>query len=138
MARQVLDTSVLVAHWHTRRQRVVRLPGLSDSLAWAADLAKLYQSRSIVSTVYIEFICGAKSAAEVELFEAYLAHFDVVDGWIVTKSDLRAAAQIARRVPRDGKPRQFGDCLIRAIAMRLKYDVRSVDRRFPRPSGGSA
>jgi hypothetical protein len=34
-------------------------------------------------------------------------------------------------VPRNGKPRQLGDCLIRAIAARLKYDVQTVDGSFP-------
>lgn len=132
MARRILDTSVLVAHWSSQRGRSSRPPARDDVVGWAANLIDVYRCDTIVSPVYVEFICGARTSEELALFEAYLSAFDVVDQWKMTETDMAEAARIARRIPRDGQPRQVGDCLIRAIANRMRYDVLTVDRRFPR------
>ena len=92
----------------------------------------MYQSNAIVTPVFLEFIGGVRSAAELQLAETYLNQFHVVDNGKVLEEDWQEAERIARRVPRDGTPRQLGDCLIRAIANRLRYDVSTIDQRFPR------
>ena len=53
-------------------------------------------------------------------------------GGNVTTADWQEAIRIARRVPRNRKPRQLGDCLIRAIANRLRYKVETLDADFPK------
>lgn len=55
------------------------------------------------------------------------------NGLVDLQEDWKKARQIAERVPRNGKPRQLGDCLIRAIAARLKYyDMQTADDSFSR------
>ena len=86
-----------------------------------------------MTPVYIEFVAGARTAVELELSRAYLAGLEIVDAGRILKEDWEKARQLAERVPRDGKPRQLGDCLIRAIALRLKYyDVLTADDSFPK------
>ena len=85
-----------------------------------------------MTPVYIEFIAGARSAVELELSRAYLAGLEVVDAGRILKEDWEKARKLAERIPRNGKLRQLGDCLIRAIAARLKYyDVLTADDSFP-------
>jgi predicted nucleic acid-binding protein len=78
------------------------------------------------------FIAGIQSSSEMELARSYLAEFEIVDEGRILEEDWEHAKRLAARVPRDGKPRQLGDCLIRAIAIRLKCEVRSLDTRFQR------
>jgi predicted nucleic acid-binding protein len=49
----------------------------------------------------------------------------------ILPEDWQEAIRIASRVPRSPAPRQLGDCLIRAIAHRLKYEVFTSDMNFP-------
>ena len=85
-----------------------------------------------MTPVYIEFLGGARSAAELKLYVEYLKSFDVLDKHRIAPEDCQEAIRIAQRVPRSGSPRQLGDCLIRAIANRLNADVFTLDREFPR------
>ncbi|MEX0701908.1 MAG: PIN domain-containing protein [Planctomycetales bacterium] len=123
-----MDTSILLTHWHGPR---ARRRTAEEARAWAEELVRIHRTSFIVSPVYLEFVCGAQSRGELMLAEAYLSVFEVKDNWEIRPEDLRQAARIARRVPADGSRRQFGDCLIRAMANRLKCAVLSFDARFP-------
>ena len=96
MAR-ILDTSILISHW-------LRFPkGAAGRTAknmglWAEDLVQRYQSRQIVSPVYVEMVAGVTSSAELELTKAYLASFDVIDGGKISKIDWDEARNFAQRV----------------------------------------
>ncbi len=87
---------------------------------------------AIVTPVVVEFVAGARKSRELELFRAFLACFDVIDRGQILPADWQAARRVAERIPRDGKPRQLGDCLIRAIARRLNYEIDTADQTFPR------
>jgi predicted nucleic acid-binding protein len=128
--RRVLDSSRLMAHWSKRLGG--RKGGLSnctreDVIVWARDLAELAGTSAILTPVAIEFICGAKSSHELELYRAFLERFDVIDRGSVTEADWKMAARFAAWVPGDSKPRQLGDCLIAAIARRLGYELLTSD-----------
>jgi len=79
-------------------------------------LVEAHDSNALLTPVYIEFIAGVRSNAELRLAEAYLKHFDIVDKHSILRRDWEEAERLVRRVPRNGKPRQLVDCLIRAIA----------------------
>jgi hypothetical protein len=85
-----------------------------------------------VSPVYIEFVAGVQSKADLEPALAYLSEFDILDEGKILQQDWEKARQYAAWVPKDGKPRQLGDCLIPAIATRLRYEVHTLDKRLPR------
>lgn len=93
---------------------------------------RLYDTDAIVTPIRIEFVAGTRTAHELRLARAYLANFRAIDGGRILAEDWIEAHRIAERVPRDGKPRQLGDCLIAAIAKRLRYDVEAKDRAFPK------
>jgi predicted nucleic acid-binding protein len=130
-ARRVLDTSRLISFWSRKTARDGR-PDQSTARAWAAELVDLEGTDAIVTPVRIEFICHANSRDLLQLYEAFVDGFAVVDRGQIGPSDWENAARLARRVPRNGKPRQLGDCLIRAVATRLGYDVMTNEIDFPR------
>ena len=124
MARRVLDTTYLVQHWRKRKRTPLSDVRADEAEAWAKELIGLQNAD--------EFVAGVRSAHELVLARAYLAPFRVIDGGSISDDDWKRARQYAERVPRDGKPRQLGDCLIKAIAARLNHDVESLDVGFPR------
>ncbi|HVX61524.1 MAG TPA: PIN domain-containing protein [Pirellulales bacterium] len=128
MARRILDTSILIRHW---QRHFKTLSSIENATRLANDLVAIHDTKAIVTPVYIEFVAGTRTALDLEYSRAYLARLEIVDGGRILKEDWEKARQIAERVPRNGKPRQLGDCLIRAIAARLKYDVQTVDDSFP-------
>jgi predicted nucleic acid-binding protein len=132
MARRVIDTSVLCSFWH-RRSAGRRLNDVSthDVKRWAQELIEV-RGNAIVTPVGIEFLAGARKRRELELFRAFLGCFEIIDNGEISSDDWRAARRLAERIPRDGKPRHLGDCLIRAIARRLKCEVDTSDQAFPR------
>ena len=132
MARRVLDTGYLIRHWRSRMRTPLNDVRADEAETWARELIGWRNTDAIVTPVYIEFVAGVRSAHELVLARAYLAPFRVIDGGSVSHEDWKLARRIAERVPRDGKPRQLGDCLIKAIAMRLNHDVESLDVGFPR------
>jgi predicted nucleic acid-binding protein len=81
---------------------------------------------------YVEFIAGVRSSVELKLARSFLYEFVTVDKGKVTEDNWGRAMQFAARIPKDGKPRELGDCLILAIADRLKHDVQTLDRRLRR------
>jgi len=131
MARLLLDTSALISNWRFCSGGSLQRKTEQQARAWADRLAQLYETRDVVTPVVIEFLAGVRSNHELVLARAYLSGFHVVDEGRILQSDWARAQQIAERVPRDGKPRQMGDCLIRAVAERLRYAVISSDERFP-------
>ena len=104
----------------------------TDAASWGNQLILLEQTNAIVTPVYLEFIAGARSRHELQLTEAYLQTFECVDGGQVLEEDWEEALRLARWIPANSKPRQLGDCLIKAIARRLRYTVRTFDLGFPR------
>ena len=132
MARRVLDTTYLVQHWRRRKRTPLSDVRADEAETWAKELIGLQNADAIVTPIYIEFVAGVRSAHELVLARAYLAPFRVIDDGSISNADWKLARRIAERVPRDGKPRQLGDCLIKAIATRLNHDVESLDVGFPR------
>jgi predicted nucleic acid-binding protein len=131
MAKLLFDTSALIAHWHRCSRRKLASKTTQDACDWADRLAELHQTRTIVTPVAVEFLAGTRSGHELDLARAYLSRFEVIDGGRITLADWDLARRVAERVPHDGKPRQLGDCLIRALAQRFKCNVVSFDERFP-------
>jgi len=130
--RTILDTSILITFWNKQRgDRSWDQIDATDVQAWAEKLTSLRRSKRIVTPVYIEFIAGVTNGREMELAREYLAAFDIIDEGHILDEDWKHARRLASRIPRDRKPRQLGDCLVRAIADRLRLDVDTLDSSFP-------
>jgi predicted nucleic acid-binding protein len=130
--RRLLDTSWLAQHWHDCGGHSPGPTTTRDAERWARRLAQLRRTDAIVSPVVIEFLAGVRTERELKLARAYLSRFNVIDEGRILEQDWEQAKRLAERIPRDGKPRQLGDCLVRALAIRLRYDVDTLDRRFAR------
>jgi predicted nucleic acid-binding protein len=78
--------------------------------------------------VYIEFLCGARDGHELALYDAFLKPFLRADGGTVLGVDWQAAERYARQPGRRGRARDLSDCLIRAIADRLRREIITDDR----------
>ncbi len=131
MTKYVLDTSVLLRWWNQRRSRH-RGPVTADHAgAWGRELAAMRRTTAIVTPVFLEVVGGTTSAAELRLMRAFLEPFECVDEQRIIVRDWEEARRLAQRVRRDRRPRQLGDCLIRALANRLHYEVRTDDTAFP-------
>ena len=131
MLKRILDTCVLLAYWK-RRTAASDSPTVADVERWAQELAEIHQGNAIVTPVYVEFIAGTRDSSEQHLAEAFLAQFEILDKGEISRQDWDETRRIAKRIPPRGKPRQLGDCLIRAIANRLKHEVVTADTGFPR------
>jgi predicted nucleic acid-binding protein len=131
MAGRLLDTVILIEHWHECRSRS-RNRGQNDAIRWAKDLVRKEGTNAVATPVIIEFLAGVSSRDELALARAFLSQFVAIDRGRINASDWKEAERIASRVPSTGKRRQLGDCLIRAIANRLHYDVITRDPGFPR------
>src|SRR5271157_6097199 len=119
----------------------------------ACKLIEIYDTKAIVSAVEIEVLAGVRDPHELELTEAFLDEFDIVDERRIPPQDWEQAGIIAKRVvkydrqvprrsrrrDREQNPRtqarDLGDCLIAAIALRLNYAVLTEDRGIPRQAG---
>ena len=132
MPAGILDTSVLISYWRKRRSAKQAEPTPDDVRRWGRELIRLRRTDAIVTPVRLEFIAGAQSRDELDLFEAFLEPFKVADDRHLTPQDWDRAFKYAERVPKDGKRRQLGDCLILALAERLRRTVVSLDQSFPR------
>jgi predicted nucleic acid-binding protein len=147
--QKLLDTNILCAA--LRRLRADSKP--EDAVAVADELIRRYGTKAICSPVRIEVLGGVRDPHELELTERFLERFDVVDQKRVPAMDWEEAERIAKRVvpydrevPRRERrrqrverpltpARQFGDCMITAIAKRLGYDVITDDKGLIRQSG---
>jgi predicted nucleic acid-binding protein len=128
----VLDTNVLVQHWRRSRSGTVnaQIKEFQAEL-WAGRLIDLENTNAIVTPVVLEYLCGVRDQMELSLARAYLKTFESVDMGRILAADWREAKRLAERVPRNGRPRDISDCLIKAIAARLNYQVRSFDTGMP-------
>jgi predicted nucleic acid-binding protein len=91
-----------------------------------------YKTNAILTPIYGEFMAGVTNREQLQLSRWYLAQFEVLDRGRILSEDWRAAIRMAERIPRNGKPRQLTDCLIRAIANRLRRRVVTRDVDFPK------
>jgi predicted nucleic acid-binding protein len=131
--RGILDTCYLIGHWRqSRGKRALEDVAEKMVVEWAGRLIEIHETDAIVTPVVLEMLCGVMSKHELELTRSYLSEFDCVDGGDVRSVDWVEAKRLASRVPRDPEPRDLGDCLIRAIANRLGYDVFTTNTNFPR------
>jgi predicted nucleic acid-binding protein len=132
MRRFLLDTSVLVRHWRgCRTGKTSAQIKESDADLWARRLIEIEDTNAIVTPVLLEYLCGVRDQSELGLARAYLKPFQSVDEGKTLVADWREARRLAERVPKNGRPRDFSDCLIKAIASRLNYQVRTFDTGMP-------
>ena len=131
MPRNILDTSVLIRVWKLELSKL-KSP-LTEVLAsrWGQNLRDFYEPAFLLSPVSIEFLAGSHSSDDLLLYRAFLSPFEVLDRGEVPADDWEQAKRFAERIPKDGKPRQFGDCIIAAIARRLRCEVITFDKGFP-------
>jgi predicted nucleic acid-binding protein len=133
MARRVLDTNILINHWRrTFKGKVSRQISEQQATECARRLIREERTNAILSPIYVEYLCGPQNKREVRNARAYLEEFHVLDEGRVLPQDWAESVRLAGRISRDGIPRQMGDCLIRAICIRLNLDVNTADNQFPR------
>jgi hypothetical protein len=122
---------VLIRWWHQCRRGRPHANIQPDEVArWGKALAEFYKTDAIATPVFIEMIAGTMDGRELSLTRTYLDCFHCVDERQVPPADWKKAIRLASRVPRKARPRDLGDCLIRAIADRLNYDVITHDTGF--------
>ena len=131
MSRSLLDTSVLIGNWNRLSRGQIVNKTESDGRDWAKRLVVLHKTSNVSTPVVVEFLAGSRNRHELLLARAYLQQFDIIDNGRILQEDWNRARRIAERIPPDGKRRQMGDCLIRAIAKRFNCEVITSDDRFP-------
>jgi predicted nucleic acid-binding protein len=126
---RILDTNVLINHL-----RLLAPSGSKPNAAkeWARKLIELWGTNLIVSPVRVEFLAGAESSEKLKLYLAYLEPFEVVDERQIPRQDWEEAERIAKRVVVKGRRRNLGDCLIKAISLRLNCETVTNDADFDR------
>ncbi|WP_145281385.1 PIN domain-containing protein [Pirellulimonas nuda] len=137
VADRILDTSVLIQFWATKRPSPGYCPTQKEAAEWAADLIQTHGTRSLVTPVCIEMLAGCTNSDSLLATRAFLAAFEVVDDGSLSKETVVLATSIAERIPHGGRrqdvrKRDLGDCLIRALADRHSRDVLTLDRGMPR------
>ncbi len=126
MPKRILDTEVLISHYHK-----MTAPRTVDAArAHARNLINIQDTKWILWPIRIEFLCGVRDSNELKLYSAYLEPFEVLDKPDIKPQDWIEAERLARRVKEIGRPRKLGDCLIQAIAIRLNADVVTRDPDF--------
>jgi len=127
MLRKVLDANRLIRYWQTSRPE-----NISDARRLARQLIDLKGTGAIVTPVVIEFVGGTRDSGDLARARAFLDEFDVIDNGRILAEDFVHALRLAE--PRRGitRRRSFADCLIRAIADRLHYEVDTEDAGMPR------
>jgi predicted nucleic acid-binding protein len=135
MTRDLLDSSILIHFWCTRR---LGEKSKAEVQQEAQALIGEQGTDSILTPIYIEVVAGARTPRELELTQAFLAEFRIADEGEILKGDWLRAREEAERIPADGRKRQLPDCLIKAIAQRLGRRVVSLDRSFRPETGASS
>lgn len=133
MARLCLDTQILILDFN--RHKPLTGKSEKDAQEWARSLIDQYQAPWSVSPVEVEFLCGISNEHERRLREAYFAQFQIADGHSTTPVDWQEARRIAKHAGHEPKPRDLGDCLILAIAKRLRLSIETRDVGMTRQSG---
>lgn len=132
MAKRVLDTNKLIRHWKRWKPADGRKTsrGAED---WARKLIELEDTDAIVTPVELELLGGDLTDRDRQLTRAYLRPFRNIDGGKVLEADWVEARRLIERIwPRQNpRPRGLVDCLIRAIADRLHYELWTDDGGIP-------
>lgn len=131
MRRLILDSCIVIDYWRRRWNESARRRKPHHPTQWATDLIELFQTNAIVTPVAIEFLAGFTQREELQAARAFLAQFQCIDEQAIPEDDWHNTRRLAERIPRKAKPRHMGDCLIRAIADRLRFDVQTSDQGFP-------
>ena len=134
MREIILDTNILLRHWHQSRGGPLANRTAPDAVTWGHRLVQIHQTDAIVTPVYLEFVGGVVNRHEMSLTKAYLGVFRIPNEGRITEDDWRVARQLAERIPQGPEPTRRGavDCLIKAIARRFRYDLRTCDLGMPR------
>ncbi len=127
MLPKILDTNRLIRHWQAARPRT-----LAAARQAARDLCQRHGTSAIVTPVVIEFLGGMRDKDELARARAFLSELHIIDEGRILPEDFVNARALAERIPFIFRPRTFADCLIRAIADRLHYDVDTADAGMPR------
>ncbi len=140
---KLLDSSVLITHLRQMPEKTASGP--KDAKAWVPRLIDREATNCVATPVVIEVLAGTSDPHDLELTEAFLVEFDIVDKGDIKPQDWEKAKQIAKRVvkldrevPRKDrrrsrqrnpktKSRQLGDCLIQGY--RDSVGVRPGHRR---------
>lgn len=152
MPKRILDTNVLITHF--RRLGPLKEKSPAEAADWGRKLIDDKGTKAIVLPVVVEILAGVRDSHELALTEAYLGTFLVIDEKKGTPPDCwEEAKRIAKRIPRypselprsKGKrarqqnlkaaSRDFGDCLIIAIANKMGFEVLTDDKGLIRQSG---
>lgn len=128
MPRRVADSSYLISFW--RSNNLGQLRDENAVREKAREFQALYRCEHVLTPVVIEMLAGVMSNKELKYTRAFLDEFEVADKGKVTELDWKNAKVLAERFGAVRKPRQLGDCLIKAIADRIGYDVDSGDLFF--------
>jgi predicted nucleic acid-binding protein len=133
MRRSVFDTNILIRHFQELRPFDRSTPAHAHECA--SRLISRYEADAIVAPVEVEFLCGVLSEHERRLREAFLATFRIIDQRRVLPEDWQEAKRLAKHPGYVPRPRDLGDCLILAIADRLRHEVITDDRGLRRQHG---
>jgi predicted nucleic acid-binding protein len=133
MPLRIVDTNHLIDQFRLLAPYVGKR--LEDAVRLAEDLIKKLDSNAIVSPVEVEFLAGILDPREMSLAEAFLGRFRIIDERRILSEDWLEARRIAKHVLRDSGRRDLGDCLIAAIATRLRREVLTKDRGLRRQQG---
>ena len=98
---KILDTNVLINYWHRFPKQEERTP--ASVRAHAEHLIDLQGTKAIVSPVLIEFLAGALSRKELDLYEAYLSPFEVLDRGDIPRQDWTEAERLAKWIKIKGR-----------------------------------
>ena len=124
--RSFLDTNVLIKSW--------TFPGapktIEQARTRALSLIDLHRTPYITSPARIEFLCGVRNENERKLKETFLAQFQLLDQGNIPSADWVEAARFAKRFGDRIRIRKLGDCLMKAISLRFKCDIVTLDRDF--------
>ena len=132
VGRELLDTNKLIKQWRRSRKRPIAEYTRTDVESWAKELIGIYQTNYILTPVYLEFVSGVVERYEMEMSKAFLSHFIVLDEGKITPEDWAEARRLAERIPRKSRPRGAIDCLIKALAIRLRCVLLTEDLGMPR------
>jgi predicted nucleic acid-binding protein len=131
--KRVLDTNILLAHFHRLRPLANKTP--ADAEEWARRLIADKEADAIVSPVEVEFLCGVLNQDERKLREGFLKPFRLIDEHRTLPEDWREAMRIAKHPGFHASKRDLGDCLIIAISDRLRHEVLTDDKGLKQQRG---
>jgi predicted nucleic acid-binding protein len=129
---KIFDTNKLIKQWRQSRKRPLVDYSKADAESWAKELIEIYKTNFILTPVYLEVVGGVVDRHEMELIKAFLNVFLILDEGRIKPEDWTKARQLAERISIGSRPRGAIDCLIKAIAIRLRCDILTDDGGMPR------